>query len=552
MATILGQEQPTFGKLIGNGQLFEVPPFQRDYSWDREEWEDLWLDLKDLKKDDDHYMGYVVLQQTQEAKKNLIVDGQQRISTICILILAAIQLLKEKSDNERATLLQNTYLSYKEPTSLVEKAKLRLNKNNSYIYSELLNLRIPKNNAGLKPSEKKLVEAFKYFLSELKNAFQNESSEKIASFVSQKIDNQLFFTSITVKDDNDAYKIFETLNARGVKLSTADLLKNYFFSKIAAISKDEVENLEQKWYRINDKLGNIEVTNYIRHFWNSRNYPTERKITFFKAIKNKKSEYKDVIQFINDLDENASVYAAFENPDSELWTEEQSKLIAELKILQVTQCFSLLLIAKEKLSEIEFTKVLRDVVMLSFRYNTIGGQNPNELERVYGKAATAIFEEKITTSRAVFKEYLRDAYIDDNSFENDFKNKELKRNIQLTKYILAKLEIYFEGSNIDLYDKNVTIEHILPQNPNEDWVVEFDNVNYQDYIYRIGNLTLLESSKNKLAERKSFKEKQDIFATSAYKLAQNVINKTNWNIRTIADRQTTMAKGAKTIWKINY
>jgi uncharacterized protein with ParB-like and HNH nuclease domain len=80
MSTFLKQEQPTFGALAGNGRTFEVPPFQRDYSWDKEEWEDLWLDLIGLDEEGDNYMGYVVLQETKDSKNFLIIDGQQRQS----------------------------------------------------------------------------------------------------------------------------------------------------------------------------------------------------------------------------------------------------------------------------------------------------------------------------------------------------------------------------------------------------------------------------------------------------------------------------------------
>ncbi len=168
MSTLLKQEQPTFGSLAGNGRTFEVPPFQRDYSWDKEEWEDLWLDLIGIDEEGDHYMGYVVLQETKESKNFLIIDGQQRITTISILIIAAVKILQDRGDIERSELLRNTYLSYKEPTSLIYKTKLKLNRNNDYVYtSQLLQLQIPQYTAGLKPSEKRLINAFKYFNTEL-------------------------------------------------------------------------------------------------------------------------------------------------------------------------------------------------------------------------------------------------------------------------------------------------------------------------------------------------------------------------------------------------
>ncbi len=555
MSTLLKQDQPTFGSLAGNGKTFEVPPFQRDYSWDKEEWEDLWLDIIGLEEEGDHYMGYVVLQETKQSKNFLIIDGQQRITTINILIIAAVKLLIDKGDKERADLLRNTYLSYKEPTSLIYKTKLKLNRNNDYVYtSQLLQLQIPQYTVGLKPSEKRLIGAYKYFILELTKYFNAGPTEKIAEFISRKIDDKLFFTSITVGDDIDAYKVFETLNARGVKLSTADLLKNYLFSKVFSRAEGEVDSLEKKWYRINDLLGKTDITNYIRHFWNSRSYPSERKATLFKTIKKKVETYENSIEFINNLDESVVVYSALTNPDSEIWIGEQSKYINEINILDVSQCFPLLMMAKQKFTDIEFTKLLRDVVNLSFRYNTIGGQNPNELERVYGRASEAIFKNEVTQARQVFLNYIKDVYLDDNSFKNDFKNKQINTNKynSLSKYILSKLELEYGGTEPNLTSKDVTIEHILPQNPDDNWAEHFVNVDIQDYIYRIGNLTLLESNKNKEASRKSFEEKQQIFSRSSYKLSNEKTNYESWNVASISNRQDDMSKRAATIWKINY
>ncbi|MFM7154480.1 MAG: DUF262 domain-containing protein, partial [Bacteroidota bacterium] len=208
-----------------------MPPFQRDYSWEKEEWEDLWLDLMALDQEGDHYMGYLVLQETKEPKKSIIIDGQQRITTISILILAAVQYLISRGDNQRADDLKKTYLSSRDLVRQIDIPKLKLNYNNEYIYGgKLMQFDIPQNTAGLKPSEKRLIEAWKYFLKKLTEQFKDSTTQAVTEFVTRKIDIKLFFTSITVNDDLNAFKVFETLNARGVKLSTADLLKNFIFS----------------------------------------------------------------------------------------------------------------------------------------------------------------------------------------------------------------------------------------------------------------------------------------------------------------------------------
>lgn len=555
MSTLLKQAQPTFGELCGNGKTYEVPPFQRDYSWDKEEWEDLWFDLLALDQEGDHYMGYLVLQETKEPKKSIIIDGQQRITTISLLILAAVQYLNERGDTQRAEDLKKTYLSSRDLVRQIEIPKLKLNYNNEYIYGgKLMQFDLPQNTVGLKPSEKRLIGAYKYFLKKLSEQFKHDTTQSVTEFITRKIDIKLFFTSITVKDDLNAFKVFETLNARGVKLSTADLLKNFLFSIIYTPNAGSISQEEKKWHRINDILGKTDVTTYLRHFWNSRYFPGERKSTLFKTIKNAIKNQADAIQLLNELDNSVNVYVALETPQSEVWTTEQSKLIEELNFLEVSQCFPLLMMAKLKWPVTEFNRLLKDIIAISFRYNTIGGQNPNELERIYGKASVSIFKDEIKTARDLFKTYLKDVYLDNDSFKNDFINKSIntqKYNL-LVKYILSKLESQYGGNEPELNSKQLSVEHILPENPTEDWAAKFQGVDIENYIYRIGNFTLLEAAKNREADRKTFGEKKTIYVTSNYRLSAQTINSEDWTPKYLIDRQRDLASRALTVWKVHY
>lgn len=555
MSTLLKQAQPTFGELCGNGKTYEVPPFQRDYSWDKEEWEDLWFDLLALDHEGDHYMGYLVLQETKEPKKSIIIDGQQRITTISLLILAAVEYLNQRGDSQRAEDLKKTYLSSRDLVRQIEIPKLRLNYNNEYIYGgKLMQSDLPQNSVGLKPSEKRLIGAYKYFLRRFTEEFKDNPTQSITEFITRKIDIKLFFTSITVNDDLNAFKVFETLNARGVKLSTADLLKNFLFSIIYSPNAGSISQEEKKWHRINDMLGKIDVTTYLRHFWNARYFPGERKSTLFKTIKNAITNQAEAIQLLNELDNCVNIYVALESSQSEVWTSEQSKMIEELNVLDVSQCYPLLMMAKIKWQETEFNKLLRDVISISFRYNTIGGQNPNELERIYGKASVSIFNNEIKTSRELFQSYLKDAYLDDDSFKNDFTNKTIKTQKYngLVKYILGKLEVQFGGNEPELSSKQLSVEHILPESPTDEWESRFQGVDLENFIYRLGNYTLLESNKNREADRKSFQYKKEIYSTSNYCLSSKTISYDDWNPKNMIDRQRQLSSKALTVWRVNY
>ena len=130
--------------LLANGRIYHVPPYQRDYSWRDENWEDLWLDLEEMQqgRGSQHYMGAIVLKGDDHPEHFLIIDGQQRLATLSILVLAVIARLETMADQdheseanrERARLLRQSFIGSKDPGSLTEASKLSLNDNDDSFY----------------------------------------------------------------------------------------------------------------------------------------------------------------------------------------------------------------------------------------------------------------------------------------------------------------------------------------------------------------------------------------------------------------------------------
>ena len=231
----------TFRQLMGNGLSYRVPLFQRDYSCAPDEWDDLWQDivaLFDADPEPAHYMGYLVLQSADNRAFD-IIDGQQRMTTLSLMMLAAISHLSDLAapndpadpQARRAEQLRASYMGYLDPVSLVPRSKLTLNRHNETFYQDYLVplQRLPQR--GLNASEHLLRRAFSWFKERIRER-SGDDGTAVASFVDAAVD-KLFFTVITVTDELNAFKVFETLNARGVRLSTTDLLKNYLFSVVA-------------------------------------------------------------------------------------------------------------------------------------------------------------------------------------------------------------------------------------------------------------------------------------------------------------------------------
>jgi len=553
----------TFSEMMGNEKVYSVPPFQRDYSWEEEEWEDLWLDILGLEEEKTHYMGYVVLQvEPGGGKKFRIIDGQQRFATLSIIVLAVVKILEDwiqegiepDKNHERMELFRRKFLGYKDPSSLIPSSKLVLNRNNEDFYkSFLLRTRKPTHLGKLKPSQRRLWNVFEYFYTRMKDFFKNDKEgQQLAKFLNETIADGLVFTKIEVTDDANAYKVFETLNARGVRLSTTDLLKNFLFSIAARQGELELEEAERQWQNINDILGTIDFPNFLRHYWNSKN-KLERKQTLFKAIKKSITTPGNVFQLLDELENLAPVYNALANPADSLWNKEKRQYIDALSLFNVSQCYPLLLAAFNRLGDKEFTKLLRDCVVISFRYNVTGGFNPNIMEEAYNRSAIKVSGNEISTAKKIFNE-IKTLYVSDENFKNLFSTKIIpgRRKIKLIRYILFKLENQISEKDYDYEEGKATIEHILPENAPREWEIFFTPEEQEAYVYRLGNYTLLEAKKNIDCGTRLYEEKKAIYSTSAYRLTNDKSIYTEWTPETLTKRQEKLANIAAAVWKINY
>jgi uncharacterized protein with ParB-like and HNH nuclease domain len=553
----------TLNTIIGNGKSYQVPIFQRDYSWDKDDWEDLWNDIEEIPNDKTHYLGYLVLQKIQEGEESYwVIDGQQRLTTLSILALAVTALFNKWSvegvdtdDNRiRFDKITERYLGNFSTSKLSISPKITLNRNNDDFYkSWLLKLRQPSTLMKLKPSQRLMQKAFNYYFDQLNEKFKtNKSGADLAEFLERIVGNGIVFTQIVVENDLDAFKVFETLNARGVKLSTADLLKNYLFKLSSQLGELDLDEAERRWQNINDIIRANDLTTFIRHSWNSR-YKLERQPTLFKAIKREISTPQLAFDFLNSLENISQFYTAFNNPNDEIWDKEEGSHLKVLELLNVTTCYSLMIAAIMNFDRKEMKTLLRELAVITLRYN-LSELNPNEAERVFSKVANEIANKTITTAKEATLA-LKAIYVQDKNFEQAFSTVKVntKRKKELTKYLLVKIENQIANKDYQPEDAVATIEHILPENPGSVWEDTFPVDIQDEYIYRLGNYGLLEASiNNKLDSNKSFTEKLIEYRKSAYKLCNEYCEYEKFDPKAIALRQEKMARVAKSIWKSVY
>jgi hypothetical protein len=557
----------TFRDIMGNGLRYVVPKFQRDYSWTSEQWEDLWQDIQELLKDDaaqeEHYMGYLLLQ-SHDRKEYSIIDGQQRISTLSIFILAVLNHMKrladqgiEPEDNQkRLETLKSTYIGFTDPVSLVTKPKLTLNRNNDrYFGRYLCTLTENPPIRGTKASEKLLQKAYCFFLEKIEETAIRDGAE-LAALIGKVVD-RLLFTQITVGSDLNAYTVFETLNARGIKLSVPDLLKNYLFSIIDGkqpLHQEEIRQLEEEWQAITDQLGSFDFSKFMQSEWNSRN-PIVVKNSLFKKIKQSITTREQSFGYLQNLGAAAEVYAALQSPTDIFWQRDEyygvQNSLRSFELFNISQPFGLLMAAYRNFTPKEFVKIAKYIEVVSIRYNVIGRLSPNKQENIYNKIACGISDKSITNLKMI-QDSLREIYPSDNDFRNDFAHKQMRteQSTKKVRFLLARIEESL-NNGMDITDTTLTLEHILPSNPKDEWLQHFDASDVDSYADMIGNMTLLQESLNKELRNAAFPIKKEVFAKSSLEITRWCGKYTNWTKESIEARQKWLAEQAVLCWKID-
>ena len=564
---ILNTRTVNYLELIGNGRSYRAPPYQRDYSWPEDQWEDLWNDIADLRSrpGDRHYLGALVVEGRND-REFLVIDGQQRLATLSLLALAVIAKLRAMADDgiepeanrERGRQLRNRFVGEKDPASLIESSRLYLNETDNAFYQDyLVQLRKPLNPRGLPSSNRLLWNCFRYFARQLDSLEElGDDGRAVAGLLSETMARQLLFILITVDDELNAYTVFETLNSRRLELTTTDLLKNFLFSQIRVAA--DLEALQRRWRSLMATVGQARFPEFLRHHLLCE-LPKVRSQRLFKLVRDRTRTAADVFKLIEDLEGRAELFAAASDPNHGYWTDlpGAKEYVRDLNLFRVRQAMPLLFAAWESLSGNDFVRMLKLVSVISFRYTVVSGLNPNALEPVYHRAAKAIMDGDARTPAAVF-EHLKPIYVDDERTKQNFALLTVGTRGQrkkLAKYVLARLEQDAAGGRAcDPETDPGTIEHILPENPADAWREAFPAERWEASVYRLGNLILLESAANRRVGNDAYPGKLDAYRRSRYTLARQIpeMAPETWTPELVDQRQRRLAERAVHLWRSDF
>lgn len=548
----------TISTLFSTNVKYVVPRFQREYSWTKDEVSELWHDVvSNLKLEDniiinlEYFIGSLVLIGEDKSSELQIVDGQQRLTTITLLLSALVETFKNVGENDLA---QGIYSTYIEGKDLKFKPFFKLeNENPKPFLQESIQHITKKDNQPQNKEEKTLWEAYLYFVNKFKieqlkkdikfwdelDGTNNQKQILILEAIRDQILLNLKVIYITVSNEDDAYMIFETLNARGKNLSSVDLIKNDLFKELNGTHPDDTAKRVWKQIQINlaSRTNKVNFETFFRHFWLSKyNFITESKIYKNFKIESAKTSFTHYA-FLIDLSEEAEVYNKIANPLKTDWPDQNDSQVFSslyaLGLFQIIQIrtFILALIRKRDerlIAHSDFVKVLDQMEKFHFKYSAVCSLKMNIFEGKYSKTARDLRKSTSKVQSKQIIDQLIQFYIKKEPSFDQYKNKlsefkytnQYTRDKRIIQYIFSKMENTLRQTN-ELTINNISLEHIDPQtrqNGNYGW---------------LGNLLPLDKLLNEQCGDKSFINKLPIYSQSDLQIVNEFLtmysSESDWN-----------------------
>lgn len=553
--------------LTQNKTQFVIPVYQRNYDWTTSECKQLIEDIIEVgnktSNDDTHFIGSIVfihdgVYTSSDVKQLVIIDGQQRLTTMTLLYLALYRFalandMEEKAAEINETILINRFV--KEDTS---KLKLKQTDVNAKAFRFLMNDNSPSDYNEYS----KIIDNY--------NFFYNTLNKDNFSIVTEGL-NRLLFVEISLeRGKDDPQRIFESLNSTGLELSQADLIRNYILMGLEP--REQVRVFENYWEIIenNAKIENSQeskVSELIRDYLTliNKKIPNKSKVyEEFKARFKKRDVdfYQNTLQTIKQY---SVIYNKLLNPLNETDVEIQREL-RSIKQLEINVSYPFLLPVYDDyitndIDKNTFIEVLRLIQSYTWR-RFIVGLPTNALNKIFMTLYTDLDKSNYLKSieKALIKKRSTQRFPNNIEIETALKDKDLYNTQAKNRlYYFEQMEHFRNPERVDLSSADITIEHIFPQNPDAKWKSDISETDYklfsEKYLNTIANLTL--SGNNGALSNKSFTEKRDMnkeegrqgYAFSNLWMNEVLKSKEVWNIEELEERFKLLYNRYTLIWK---
>ena len=587
------------GLLIGN-RIFDVPVFQRSYAWERKNLEDLWEDLYYMDPSKKHYFGTVLLKDSGKTaqtavdtlKRFDVIDGQQRLTTVLILLREVISQLKRVSAQhlqEEVGALEKRYLRDGEHYKINP-----LGDDGHFFHHVIIdgNEFLSKDTAT--HSQRRLADAKAFFRERLLDEEERQSSKYQAFLVrfKRKIDD-LQLIQYQVSSDADAIRIFETVNDRGRPLSNLEKTKSFLMHTSYLGIEDEgevagrLEELNGHFSRIYRhfeaasgtrhmerlRMGEDDVHRY--HFINyiSSGSTSSRPLESLKdhireMLKRDQGECAEyALMYAKDLER--AFYAVREIADTYRGDKEGGTLSRIFMLERMGNIFPLLIASWLKFSSrpSRMEKILKLLEAFIVRVYVIGGWRSDAGGSRFNRMARRVHQGKLTYAdllrelRSMNREYQSDGKFRRSFDWEDFYTRFSPRDI---KYLLTEYETHLRrksdlplalSTREKILSSGYEVEHIWAQSPSSE-MSEDEEVEHSQNVHRLGNLTIASASWNKSMGNKSFQRKRwrsknrPSYSNSNLLVQKELAELTAWNVEEISERERRIVQFALQRWSV--
>lgn len=544
------QQLPIYQFLEGSGKSFIIPVYQRDYAWTRINCQKLWDDLFDLKNNArvDHFLGTLVTIGSG-FQEYTIIDGQQRLITTSILLIALHNFLKNKEEktNEEKVLAEQIldFLINKYSPEKDKRIRLKPNKQDKEYFENLFT------NENSENVNSNIVSNYNFFYEKIKSEILSPQ-EIFDAFRKLKI-----VLIDLVRGQDDPQLIFESLNSTGVDLTAGDLIRNYILMDLQPVEQE----MMYKYYWIKIEKLTENIAEFVRNYLIFKTKISVKKDDVYSMFKkfsmgtfnwNKESILKDLLYF-------AEIYSWLvqinKHPNNTI-----NKQLERLNKLEFTVSRPYLLdvfndLKNNIISEETTKEILKIIESYAFRKILVDNTTQG-LNKMFITLSKEIKKEKSwkedylnILSYIILEKKFSQKLPTDQDFENSLITKEVYRlQAKNRNFLLESLENYKSAYPVNVDE--LTIEHIMPQTLTKEWENKLGD-NWQEihkkYLHTLWNLSL--TAKNTELSNNTFENKQQIdFQTSRLKLNFKLEGITIWNEEKIIERAKDLIKNAKEIW----
>ena len=547
------------------GYRLVVPPNQREYSWTTKQVTTLFQDFAKAISDEEaeYFLGTIVTIPLSPEELE-VVDGQQRLATVAILLAEIRNYLSDKEELI-AESINNGFLTDIDREKRQRVAKMQLNLDDNEFFRQM----ITSKSSGILPEETRhshalITEAFADARKQIKSIVSifdpKDHGDALNKWI-RFVEHSAQVILLKVPTDVNAYKMFETLNDRGLKTSQADLVKNYLFGQ----SDSRLTEAQQKWALMRGTLESSEeddiTVTFLRHALISiRGYLREGEV--YEEVQRRAKGPQTSIEFLTILESLSSTYVAIFNPESEKWnaySDSMRQAIQTLNLLNIRPMRPLMLAVAAKFNPKEAVEAFRMFISWGVRLMLASSTRSGGVEEPMAEAAKKVFAASpsgsllpITTAAGLKKE-LAHIIPGDEQFRQAFEVATVSK-ATLARYYLRSLEMAAKNEAAPWFIPNndkgtINLEHVLPERPGANWP-QFTEESHRIYGKRIGNLALLQAKSNSDLRSSDFETKKAVYKDSPYELTRQIGTASEWNEQKISNRQKGLASLSLKAWPL--